>query len=90
MSSRGRRVASDEDAARPRGTRRGPLEGGGGRGASASPLAALLKARGARPVSWAEWERLDAEEAARGSAAGKPREKFVHPADMLGFLDGGG
>ena len=32
----------------------------------------------------------DAEEAARGAAAGKPREKFVRPADMLGFLDGGG
>ena len=64
--------------------------GGEGRGVSASPLAALLEARGTRPVSWAEWERLDAAEAARGSAAGKPREKFVHPAEMLGFLDGGG
>ena len=60
------------------------------RGLSASPLESLLSARGARPVSWAEWERLDAEEAARGAAAGKPREKFVRPADMLGFLDGGG
>ena len=36
------------------------------------------------------FQRLDAEEAARGAAAGKPREKFVRPADMLGFLDGGG
>jgi len=71
--------------------RAGPLPPGGeGRGVSASPLAALLEARGTRPVSWAEWERLDAAEAARGSAAGKPREKFVHPAEMLGFLDGGG
>lgn len=46
-----------------------------------------LRARGARPVTWAEWQRLDAEEILRGEERGKEREKLVHVAEMLELLD---
>ncbi|KAM4761583.1 NADPH:adrenodoxin oxidoreductase, mitochondrial isoform 3-T3 [Cyanocitta cristata] len=38
---------------------------------------------GVRPVSFSDWEKIDAAEVARGKAAGKPREKIVDPAEML-------
>lgn len=40
-----------------------------------------------RPVSWKDWQRIDAAEAAKGKAMGKPREKFRSQADMLRVLD---
>jgi ferredoxin--NADP+ reductase len=43
----------------------------------------LLDARGVRPVSFSDWQRIEAAEAAR-ARAGAPREKFVSVADMLG------
>lgn len=41
-----------------------------------------------KAVSWADWERIDADELSRGKAAGKLREKFVRVADMLAVVRG--
>jgi ferredoxin--NADP+ reductase len=46
----------------------------------------LLRQRGLAEVAFAEWERLDQAELARGQTAGKAREKFTHIPDMLAFL----
>lgn len=58
--------------------------------AAAAPAAidALLAARGARPVPFCDWQRLDALEVERGKPRGRPRVKFVRVADMLAALDG--
>lgn len=50
-------------------------------------LCALLRARGIRVVSFADWKKIDAAEQARGQALGKPREKFVRVEEMLHILD---
>jgi adrenodoxin-NADP+ reductase len=42
----------------------------------------------ARPVSWEDWQRIDAVEKERGAALGKPREKITNVKDMLKVLDG--
>lgn len=42
----------------------------------------------ARPVSWRDWQRIDAVEKERGTALGKPREKITNVKDMLKVLDG--
>ncbi|KAM9209229.1 NADPH:adrenodoxin oxidoreductase, mitochondrial [Dugong dugon] len=49
-------------------------------------IEALLRGRGVRPVSFSDWEKLDAEEVSRGQGAGKPREKLVDPQEMLQLL----
>uniref|UniRef100_A0A8C9IYD7 NADPH:adrenodoxin oxidoreductase, mitochondrial n=1 Tax=Piliocolobus tephrosceles TaxID=591936 RepID=A0A8C9IYD7_9PRIM len=49
-------------------------------------IQALLSSRGVRPVSFSDWEKLDAEEVARGQRTGKPREKLVDPQEMLRLL----
>ncbi|EFB25601.1 hypothetical protein PANDA_008542, partial [Ailuropoda melanoleuca] len=49
-------------------------------------IEALLSSRGVRPVSFADWEKLDAEEVSRGKGAGKPREKLLDPQEMLRLL----
>lgn len=41
---------------------------------------------GVRPVSFSDWEKLDAEEVSRGQGAGKPREKLLDPQEMLRLL----
>jgi adrenodoxin-NADP+ reductase len=46
-----------------------------------------VMSRGLRPLSWADWKRIDAAERARGQKAGKEREKFASVADMLQALD---
>ncbi|XP_066056747.1 NADPH:adrenodoxin oxidoreductase, mitochondrial [Chamaea fasciata] len=46
----------------------------------------ILRSRGVRPVSFSDWEKIDAAEVARGKAAGKPREKIVDPAEMLQII----
>ncbi|XP_043820524.1 NADPH:adrenodoxin oxidoreductase, mitochondrial isoform X2 [Dromiciops gliroides] len=46
----------------------------------------LLKNRGVQPVSFEDWEKLDAQEVAQGQAAGKPREKLVDPQQMLHII----
>lgn len=37
-------------------------------------------------VGWGEWERIDAEEVARGEAEGRVRRKFIRVEDMLDLL----
>ncbi|EHB10801.1 NADPH:adrenodoxin oxidoreductase, mitochondrial [Heterocephalus glaber] len=49
-------------------------------------IQALLSSRGIRPVSFSDWEKLDAEEVSRGQGAGKPREKLVDSQEMLRLL----
>ncbi|XP_032769645.1 NADPH:adrenodoxin oxidoreductase, mitochondrial [Rattus rattus] len=49
-------------------------------------IQALLSDRGVRPVSFSDWEKLDAEEVARGQGTGKPREKLVDRREMLQLL----
>jgi ferredoxin--NADP+ reductase len=54
--------------------------------AAAADLAAvpaLLTARGARAVDYAEWRRLDAREIERGQPQGRPRVKFLRLDEML-------
>ncbi len=45
-------------------------------------LDALLAERGVDPVTYRDWQKIEAAEAAR-ARDGAPREKFVHVADML-------
>ncbi|XP_025954901.2 NADPH:adrenodoxin oxidoreductase, mitochondrial isoform X1 [Dromaius novaehollandiae] len=49
-------------------------------------VGSILRSRGVRPVSFSEWEKIDAAEVARGKAAGKPREKIVDPEEMLQLI----
>ena len=46
-------------------------------------VARLLRDRGVRVVTYADWQAIDAEEIARGQQAGKPREKFTRLEDFL-------
>ena len=48
---------------------------------------AMLRARGVRPVAWADWKRLDRIERERGTARGKIRDKFTRVEDMLAALE---
>ncbi len=59
------------------------LAGGGGSKPGGAGLDSLLASRGAGAVTFADWQRIEAAEAAR-ARAGSPREKFVAIADMLG------
>jgi ferredoxin--NADP+ reductase len=54
---------------------------------SSDALRELLKSRGVRAVSFADWQKIDAAEIERGQALGKPREKFTRVEDMLAVLD---
>ena len=47
---------------------------------------ALLQRKGAKPVSFADWKRLDQIEVARGKEKGKPREKITTIPEMLAAL----
>ncbi|NWJ12169.1 ADRO protein, partial [Crypturellus undulatus] len=49
-------------------------------------VGSILRSRGVRPVSFSDWEKIDAVEVARGKAAGKPREKIVDPKEMLQLI----
>lgn len=51
------------------------------------PLRRLLKQRGVRVVSFADWKTIDLAEVERGKPSGKPREKFVRVDEMLALLD---
>ncbi|XP_036427990.1 NADPH:adrenodoxin oxidoreductase, mitochondrial [Colossoma macropomum] len=46
-------------------------------------ITALLRERGVRAVSFPEWEKINLEEVRRGTAVGKPREKFLEVREML-------
>ncbi len=58
-----------------------------GRKPGADELKALLKSRGVRVVSYADWQKIDAAEVRRGETAGKPREKFARVEEMLALLE---
>lgn len=49
-------------------------------------LLSLTITPGVRPVSFSDWQKIDAAEVARGKAAGKPREKIVDPVEMLQII----
>jgi len=49
-------------------------------------LLELLRSRKVRPVTFADWQRIDAAEIERGKLKGKPREKFARVQEMLGIL----
>lgn len=49
-------------------------------------LMSQIARRGLRPVSFAEWLKIDATETERGHAKGKPREKFTRINDMLALI----
>lgn len=62
------------------------------RAASPAPMAgadlqAALQERGIRVVTFADWQRLDSAERARGEAVGKVREKFTNLQDALAALN---
>jgi ferredoxin--NADP+ reductase len=52
------------------------------------PLVDALRARGQRPVDWAAWLRLDAEEVRRGGLRGADRVKVAALAEMLDAAHG--
>lgn len=49
-------------------------------------IKALLSNRGVQPISFSDWEKLDAKEVSRGQGTGKPREKLLDPQEMLRLL----
>ncbi|WPG98715.1 nadph:adrenodoxin oxidoreductase, mitochondrial [Acrodontium crateriforme] len=46
-----------------------------------------ISRRGLRPVTWNDWQAIDAEEIKRGQALGKVKEKFSSVEEMLKVLD---
>jgi ferredoxin--NADP+ reductase len=54
---------------------------------SRTAIDALLKDRGVRVVTWADWKRLDALERARGAEVGKVREKLTATTEALAVLE---
>jgi ferredoxin--NADP+ reductase len=59
------------------------LAGGGGRKEGRAGLDKLLESRGVDLVTFRDWQRIEAAEAAR-AREGSPREKFVAIEEMLG------
>lgn len=57
--------------------------------ASLDATLALISAKGLRPISFADWQKLDALERERGAKTGKIREKFTRIEDMLAALAAG-
>ena len=51
-------------------------------------LDALLVERGVRPVSYADWQKIDAAEQMAGKSADRPRVKLVTRAALRAVLDG--
>jgi NADPH-dependent glutamate synthase beta subunit-like oxidoreductase len=58
--------------------------GGGGKAGGAG-LDTLLHARGVEPVTFRDWQAIEAAETAR-AREGSPREKFAHIAEMIAIL----
>jgi len=48
----------------------------------------LLRARGVRVITWADWRRIDRLERERGAALGKVRDKLTSLPDVLSALSG--
>jgi ferredoxin--NADP+ reductase len=53
----------------------------------AAGLRSILSNGGIRVVSYADWQKIDISERDRGQCQGKPREKFIHVADMIAAAD---
>lgn len=51
-----------------------------------SSIDALLAERAVQVTSWSDWQLLDKEEQARGSAVGRPRVKITNVRDMLEII----
>lgn len=51
-------------------------------------LTPLLSGNRVRHISFDDWQKIDTREIERGSAGGKPREKFTCVHEMLAVLDG--
>ncbi|MBK8482674.1 MAG: FAD-dependent oxidoreductase [Proteobacteria bacterium] len=54
---------------------------------ASDPVLGLLRDRGVRPVSFADWRRLDRLERERGQLRGAPRDKLVDVEAMLAAMD---
>jgi ferredoxin--NADP+ reductase len=63
-------------------------QGEGGDKPGPTALDRLLRERGVRPVSYADWLKINEAEVQR-AVHGKPREKFTRIAEMLAVLAGG-
>lgn len=50
-------------------------------------ISRTMRGKGIRPVSWADWMKIDAEERNRGKEKGKEREKFKTIEEMMRVLD---
>ncbi len=55
---------------------------------SRDSIEALLEERGVRPVSYADWKRIDAVEREAGRPLGRPRVKLATHASLRAALDG--
>lgn len=53
----------------------------------AEQLYAILEDKQVRPVSYQDWQKIDAAEIANGEKIDKPREKFTRRSEMLELLD---
>jgi len=51
-----------------------------------APLLEILRGRGIRTVTFADFRKIDAVEVERGKRIGKPREKFARVAEMLALV----
>jgi len=51
-----------------------------------SSVGRLFAQRGVRPVTFQDWERIDAEEKSKGQIEGKPRAKFTDVNEMVDVL----
>lgn len=65
----------------------GHLDAAAGKAPGPAALDSLLAGRGAAPVCFDDWQKINAAEVAR-AAEGRPREKFTRIADMLAALKG--
>ena len=54
---------------------------------SPDELTELLRSRGARPISYEGWLRIDAAETQRGRPRGKPREKFTRLPELVSVAE---
>lgn len=64
------------------------LEGQGAELPAGEEIGTLLRNKGARPVSFDDWKKLDRIEVERGASSGRPRVKFTSVKEMLAALEG--
>ena len=64
----------------------GPMPERGGLGLGWEAIRDMALQRGCKPISWQDWQLIDAAEKSRGKELGKEREKFTKIEDMLAVL----